>query len=162
MSASAATYERDDYAHDDDFGARLPDVVPIHFDHGEVVLARGLQVGALFVRAAFAGEWAKSTGDMVPAQRGALVDLDRHWIVEVPHLQISLLAANSFSTALLVADEVSRFSRHDLFTARSDDHVLETIGPELVGWLTYLARMPGIRPPTFREWSASKKRCPTT
>jgi len=133
----------------------LPDARFVCFDNAAPRIARGLAVGHLFVRAAFIDEYATGALGDVP--------LAGLWIIEAGACGVSACA--SFATALLIADEVSRFA---------DDERLSTVGEcgglrsalcrELIMWIEFAEEVDaeGFAPWHYREWLAKHESLETT
>lgn len=118
---------------------------------GKTRVVHGLQVGRLFLRAAFADERYQDilTGDILRA--------DGLWCIDVVGTAVTVGYYASLSTALMVADDVSRFCPA-LEAASTDDEALGATDGEVDEWLesTVQDEEAGRKPKPFREWLHSR------
>lgn len=130
-------------------GLHLPDVVELQMPSGPV-LARGLSVGNLFVRAAFDNEYAC---DIRTGQKHSSKGL---WIVALPLTTIDIATSMTLSGALLIADELSRWVP-DLHEARDEQDILRMVcGRGFHVWILAVqrAQLGGDELPDYRTWRA--------
>jgi hypothetical protein len=107
----------------------------------------GLYVGRLFVRATFATEVSTDH------QTGAPMGAHRGWIVDHAELRVGVARVHTFDTALLIADELSRFAP-DVHEVGSVDQLLAVVPAPLVEWMQYASMLDrlGQVPPCYRAW----------
>lgn len=139
----------------------LPDELVIGFPGHRCAprRVRGLIIGAILVRATFPDE---HTVDCA----GFIVSAAHRWAVDhhlLPGARYCDVA--SFSTALLLADELSRFAPGDIERVRTVPELGRAVGPELGRWIGYVCDVDaelavddgcGLAPMDFRAWCAAQ------
>ena len=128
----------------------LPDTSTVTFINGRVSSARGLRVGVLFVRASFAGEFS------IEHRTGRRCTESGTWIVEIADSEIGIISVRAFATALLIADEISRFAP-ELEHARTFASVERALRRVMI-WvgLAQQCEARGEAIPGYREWRGIK------
>lgn len=113
----------------------LPDTMFVRFVNGGDTHVHGLLVGHFFVRTACNGEQVRTKDS-----GGAVALLD--WLVAyVPRkFNTIVVSVSTFDTAMLVADELSRWMTPSDYQAL-EDAAVQDLSPHLVGWLKYVMGM---------------------
>lgn len=75
------------------------------------------------------------------------------WLVDHIETGFIVIAVESFHEAMIVADDVSRFSQEDPDT-NDPDLFFKKLGPEIVGWLKTIIRTQQVL--DFRQWKAAR------
>lgn len=80
----------------------------------------------------------------------------RAWLVDHIPSGFVILSVDTFEEAVVVADDLSRFSKSDP-SAKKPANVLKQIGPDMDAWLRgiLLRQRRGLPAIGFREWKAS-------
>lgn len=110
-------------------------------------LAMGIEIGRLFVRAAFEDEIAYTTNEHV--------SLEGFWVLECG--DVGVMAARSLALVLLAADEVSRWCADALELAiESPERMVDVLGHDMIRWLEYISECEsaGRQPLDYRRWMA--------
>lgn len=129
-------------------GCELPDESSFQdWRTRQVYPVRGLFVGRLFVRPTLNGEasYAVETRELIAQGPG--------WVVDLPDIRIGLTTVRTFDTALLIADEISRYAP-EIHEVESVEEVIRIMPAQLGDWVVYASSLDkrGETPPCFRAW----------
>ncbi len=107
---------------------------------------QGLQVGRFAVRRAGDSEIYRDRFNRIGQHIGYVID----------HVSsgIAVCAARDFASAMLVADDVSRFALHDP-DGQSAEELIAQLGPRLLSWIDAagaMQQLPPFRIVPYREW----------
>jgi hypothetical protein len=129
-------------------GLNLPDSCVIQFPQCSLP-ARGLFVGNLFVRAAFRGECAQD----VHCESGEWISSNGMWIVEAPLTGYGICTTPVFRSALLIADEISRW-HPEVHDAQCEADIRALFGGPIDRWVQHVQQcdMHGRDPLDYRRW----------
>jgi len=142
----------------DDDVSTLPDRIQVRLDPSGVVrVLAGVRVGVLFVRPAC---WNEAFQDC----NGRLFQRAGVWVVDVPTCDTAISFVREFWTAMLIADEVSRFAAQgvEAISMASLTDMDAVLGPVLCDWLEYVVGIDALpdelrhlRPLAVRPWCES-------
>jgi hypothetical protein len=124
-----------------------PDEYETSFLQGHTRAVRGLIVGRLAVRRAL------PTGESVQGPRTRGHRIDGQWLVEIMGTTWTINSYARVETALIVADELSRFAVGDIETVKSISDIAAAFGVELCAWLETIDPSADVVT-GFREWKA--------
>ncbi len=120
--------------------------------NGSDVQVEGLQVGKLFVRQALPGE-------MHEGVRTVGRDAALGWVIDVMGTLISVASYRELATAVMVADDVSRFCIA-LESVQGDEDAEAALSGPVWDWVLYACDKDerGLKPEPFRDWLHGRAR----